>query len=505
MYVISISNCIHLLKMTSWFGNIPNLFQFGVSQNNNDNKIFNSITDEIKKNVLPFQIQKRKLEDEDNNEQAKKFKKNKPGVVSIVEENGKIIKTLFYNAEYEKKMTFDNFENNTFYRIETMIGFTRFPKKSKQVIISLEYLQKNIVPFHNLFQQHLEYITFPKGFYIPNDKTYFSYDPKCIIVPPTLDTSSLPWNIPICSTFDQNQALLMYNFLSQYSSNQLQLGDLEKFVRDKTQDQTKSLEYILYKNGGEALWKDDDAITKEHFDFFFPGMANDDENFAKWITFKSKWFNFKKQVNASFSYYGVPFNVNMFLKKKQNIHYSEFVLSFVDYGANENVHDQKNQIIKLTYKRGVLSIDSFFYKTDGALLKTYKNDFLQNLKTTSKNTRGAYSRRGFLYIRFIANLIRSTGRNLLKIELEDAWKPGGTKQRPETEAQWKEFLDGRNWQGEHIGNGEMGTAKNCEYYGFYAAVMEPTGEFLKMDEKGDEGDHYFTYFEPWVSGTASRF
>lgn len=51
----------------------------------------------------------------------------------------------------------------------------------------------------------------------------------------------------------------------------------------------------------------------------------------------------------------------------------------------------------------------------------------------------------------------------------------------------------------------MGTVKQCEYYRFYAAVMEPTGEFLKMDDNEDQGDHYFTYFEPWVSGTTSRF
>lgn len=114
MYFNSISIYFYLLKMTNWFDNIPNLFQFEVPQNNNDNKIFNLMTREVKKNVQPFQIQKRKLEDQDNNQQVKKFKRNKPGVVSTVKENGKIIKTLFYNAEYEKKMTFDKFEVERF-------------------------------------------------------------------------------------------------------------------------------------------------------------------------------------------------------------------------------------------------------------------------------------------------------------------------------------------------------------------------------------------------------
>lgn len=458
-------------------------------------------------NLSPFNNKKRKLDDQENDERKRK-KKLEPGIISKIKEkrNGILVNvhTLYFNADFVKSKFTEIPEKNTFYRIQTDIGFENFDQKLANQVISLEYLNPNIKQFHKQIKRRLDYIKFPKNFYLSNDPGNFFIVPKTIIFPPKFDTELLECSIPIQSEYKNQGQALVESFYSSYKIKDIR-NNLEDFIRKITSDEKSSLEHILYEKGGKFLWKDNNAITEELFYFFFPGMAGNRENFENWKKFKSTWHELEvKEISQTFYYYDVPFNVNIKVKRN-DVPVYEFILSFKDYGKDCDSSKKENQLIKLIYNRGVLSIDSFFYKTDSSLLFECKEKFLKNLKTSEKKPKGAFSKRGFLYIRFIANLIRSTGRNLIKIKLEDAWKPGGNNKRPETEKEWQKFLNERKWQGENIGNGEQGTAAECEYYGFYASVMKPTSEFLKIDVRSDKDDHYLTYFKPWLSGTASKF
>lgn len=254
----------------------------------------------------------------------------------------------------------------------------------------------------------------------------------------------------------------------------------EKFIRAKRNNTYDSMDKIMYNLGGKYLWGDEKAINKINFGLFFPGMDSDIHNNYKFYKKFRKETLSKYSLNNHFNYFGVTFTVNAFPDLRDNM---QFILNLQDMIETDDGENTK--IISLTYTENILELNSFFYNSDKELIKKYMPKILGDEKR-----KGALQKRGFLYVRLIANLLRSTGRVVSEIALADVWKPVKGK-RPTTRLEWADYNKPREWQGDYMGNGITANADNLLKYGFYANFM--TG----MSQYGN--------FQPWISNTATSF
>lgn len=261
----------------------------------------------------------------------------------------------------------------------------------------------------------------------------------------------------------------------------------EIFMREKTGNTDDSIDKIMFKIGGKYLWKNPILITESNFQLFFPGMNHKlEKNFEAYKKFK-KAFISCKDSSFYFNYFNVSFCVRMSFD--ENI--CEFTLSLKDMIETDG---ENIKLIELEYQKmdHQLYLHSFF----DVDLNEYSVIFKYKDKLVGYEKRkGALQKRGFLYIRLITNLIRSTSATLDNVSLIDAWSPM-KGQMPEDEDDWQQYIKDKNWQGDFMGNGKQGSAKDMENYGFYANFMKG-----KEQTRGD----VTKYFEPWISGTATQF
>lgn len=261
----------------------------------------------------------------------------------------------------------------------------------------------------------------------------------------------------------------------------------EIFMREDTGNTDDSIDKIMFENGGKYLWENPTLITKSNFQLFFPGMNHRlEKNFEAYKNFKKAFISYKDS-SFYFNYFNVSFCVRMSFYGND----CEFTLSLKDMIETDG---ENTKLIILDYQKKdhQLYLHSFF----DVDLDEYSVIFKYKDKLVGYEKRkGALQKRGFLYVRLIANLIRSTSTALDNVSLIDAWIPM-KGEMPEDEDDWQQYIKDKNWQGDFMGNGKQGSAKDMKNYGFYANFMKG-----KEQIRGDATK----YFEPWISGTATQF
>jgi hypothetical protein len=260
----------------------------------------------------------------------------------------------------------------------------------------------------------------------------------------------------------------------------------EGFIRYKTNNNKDSIDKIMYDLGGKYLWGDMEAINKTNFGLFFPGMYTDiDMNYESYMKFRKTTLKKSFCLTTTFIYFGVKFDVC--IQRKSDGEPIEILLYLKNLIETEN--NENTELIVLHYSQCVLELKYFFHHSDKGLIQKYMKKIIQN-----ETRKGALQKRGFLYVRLITNLLRSTGRIVSKIQLEDVWRPVKGK-FPESSYEWYEYTTPRDWQGDYMGNGPSVDARYLQEHGFY-------GNFMKeLDKNGG----ILRAFEPWISNTAIKF
>lgn len=260
----------------------------------------------------------------------------------------------------------------------------------------------------------------------------------------------------------------------------------ERFIRYKTNNNKDSIDKIMYDLGGKYLWGDMEAINKTNFGLFFPGMYTDiDMNYESYIKFRKTTLKKSFRLTTTFIYFGVKFDVC--IQRQSDGQPIEILLYLKNLIETENNED--TELIVLHYSQCVLELKYFFYYSDKGIIKKYMKKIIQN-----ETRKGALQKRGFLYVRLITNLLRSTGRIVSKIQLEDSWRPVKGK-KPKSSDEWYNYIQPRDWQGDYMGNGPLVDSNYLQKHGFY-------GNFMKELNKNGG---ILRDFEPWISNTAIKF
>lgn len=363
-------------------------------------------------------------------------------------------------------------------------------------IVSIEY---NFMPktfYHNKIPRQLEYVRFRVRDINQQKIISFSISPVVIYITPR----SVGNNWAVSSKFEVGRAnLVNSNDLKDIQELRKKITsekNLESLIRLHKNNKSDSIDELIYnKLGGNMFWKLESRwIYDELVELFFPGI--DLGQVATVKMFKENMNSLLDNIhnvrgvgtteNFTVVYYGVKFKFAVTKSFTEEINFMLNLSGLIDTVEN----NEDKLLVDLFYEHGYLLIKRFYTLDDDKSMDKYHDKILlrfDQMSLQNDNKSGKRTKREFLFIRLIANLIRSTGRNVVGIQVE-------SKKENKTKQKWQEFRKQFGWETRNMGDGEKNTVDNLENYGFFGIGMKGISE---------EGN--VTTFEPWVKNTGANF
>lgn len=376
-----------------------------------------------------------------------------------------------------------------------VIDDTEYRDQFLRNIVSVEY---HVIPrpfYHNKIQHQLEYVRFRIRQVDKNKSVSFSISPVVIFITPRLVGN----NWAVSSKFEVSKTSYQHEHFKDIQELREKITsekNLERLIRLHEKNDSDSIDEIIYnKLGGNMFWKlQSDWIIDNLVELFFPGINSDQVATVKMFkeNMNSLLDNIHnvKEVDTTehfmIVYYGVKFRFTIRKSTSEGINFTLNLSGLIDTVKN----NEDKLLVDLFYEHGYLFIKYFHNFENDKSMDKYHNDILlrfDQMSLQNDNKKGKTTKREFLFIRLIANLIRSTGRNVVGIQVK-------TEDEKKSIQQWEELQDQIGWETRNMGDGKKNRVEDLVKNGFYAIAM-----------KGGLEKNNMTTFEPWVKNTGAVF
>lgn len=362
-------------------------------------------------------------------------------------------------------------------------------------IVSIEYIVSPGTFYHNIIPHQLEYVRFDPNYEIRREAV-FSISPVVIKITPRLASNN--WRVS--SRFElSNRTNTHYKDLRDIQNIFEKITaekNLENLIREHKNNDSDSIDELIYnKLGGNIFWKlQPNWLRNDLVILFFPGIGSNEVTnvrmFKEHMNSLLDNVHSDKQIgtteNFTIVYYGVQFK--FVIKKSANEEINFMLnLSGLIRPVENNVDIQDKLLVDLFYNHGYLYIKSFYPLENDQNMDNILQNIFDRMSLQNDNKRGKTTKRELLFIRLIANLIRSTGRNVVGIRVE-------SNNENKTDEKWQELQEQIGWETRNMGDGKKNTVDNLKNYGFFGIGM-----------KGVSKEGNMTTFEPWVKNTGAIF